>query len=231
MTSARTYWVLAVLAWTIARGNALQYGGGGLLGQVKRDFAALKMRSSTRHLMRPLSEDGRRQCLALKQKIRNDVAANGTFIIDTFAAYCQKHSSDADTAESGGLLGPLLPQGAVRASDLDKACFTAPLGVVSGPLQTEFGWHLVLVCERTGCRFDNGMTRVVPELIDGDGASQRVPQRVRSVLAPPDPKAAAAAKSTQPFSETGAGLALFWGGVVVAGGVVAEVSAALATRL
>ena len=39
------------------------------LQQIKRDFAALRMKSTTRHLMRPLTPRGREETLAIKQKV------------------------------------------------------------------------------------------------------------------------------------------------------------------
>ena len=44
----------------------------------------------------------------------------------------------------------LRPQGECQLPELDRACFCAPLGEVSGPLRTAQGWHLVLVEERFG---------------------------------------------------------------------------------
>ena len=146
---------------------------------IRRDWAALNMRSSTRHLMRPRTPAGRSECLALKLQLREAVASEGTFVVDAFAALAEEHSIDEDTRLRGGLLGERLKQGECRSKELDRACFTAPLGQVSGPIESEFGHHLVLVQERIGCRYDSGMTRVVPEAC-ADGPN-------RSVLAPAEP--------------------------------------------
>ena len=72
-------------------------------------------------------------------------------------------------------------QGVCPNPDIDRACFTAPLGQVAGPIRSDEGYHVVLVQERIGLEMhDAGMSRVVAEpLPSGDG--------VRSVLAPPDP--------------------------------------------
>jgi len=51
--------------------------------------------------------------------------------------------------KDGSLLGTLVPQGYCRAQELDKACFEVPLGEISGPVESEYGYHLVLVTERT----------------------------------------------------------------------------------
>ena len=191
----------------------------GMLQQVQRDWAALNMRSTTRHIMLPLSEDGRTDCLKLKLALRK-ATEKGIFIVDAFAASAVDYSRDADTAANGGLLGDLLPQGAVRSPALDRACFTCPLGRVAGPIESEFGWHLILVCERTGCRFDEGMTRCVAEpLPDGEG--------VRSVVCPSE----SPTNMPKEFSETAPGIVLLWGAVAISGGLLAEVAALLTGKL
>lgn len=143
------------------------------------DWVALNARSTTRHLMRPLSEDGRADCLRLKQELR-DEASGGTFIVDAFAAAAASSSLDGESANAGGLLGRRLKQGVCREPELDKACFCSPIGLVDGPIRTDVGYHLVLVEERLGLPMhDKGMARVVAEPRDAGG--------VRSVLAPADP--------------------------------------------
>jgi hypothetical protein len=61
-----------------------------------------------------------------------------------------------------GILGEgNLKQGECICPELDKACFTYKLGEVMGPLESSNGYHIVLVCERTGCaKLDGGNTRV-----------------------------------------------------------------------
>ena len=132
-----------------------------MLDRISKDFAALRMRSTARHLMRPLTAEGRLECVELKSRLREEVDS-GVFIVDAFALASQSNSTDPETSVQGGLLGERLQQGTVRAPELDRACFTAPLGQITGPIETSYGWHLVLVEERIGCRFDGGMTRVVP---------------------------------------------------------------------
>ena len=225
------------------------------LQQIKRDFAALRMKSTTRHLMRPLTPRGREETLAIKQKVRN-IARNGTFVVDAFADAARRYSVDEDTGGTGGLLGELLPQGAVRSKELDRCCFTAPLGSVHGPVETEYGWHLVLVCERIGCRYDEGMTAVVAVPSDSGQGVQSVLVSAREVEEADQEtevgrgggggggrdrgklgttRMASARllekQGKKKFSDTPLGLILFWSGVVVAGGVLSEVLAALGGQL
>ena len=44
---------------------------------------------------------------------------------------------------------------------MDKACFEVPLGEISGPVESEYGYHLVLVTERTNClKLDGGCNKI-----------------------------------------------------------------------
>ena len=149
--------------------------------RVYKDWIALNSRSTTRHLMRAPTPVGREECIAIKTQILA-AQASGTFVVDAFSAAAVEHSLDEESRSAGGLLGRRLRQGVVRDATLDRACFCAPLGRVTGPLQTDVGYHLVLVEERIGLeRYDEGMSRVVAESrAEGDAG-------VRSVLAAADP--------------------------------------------
>ena len=193
------------------------------LEQLRRDYAALNMRATARHIMRPNTEKGRLECLVIVRELRAAEAA-GEFVVDAFAKAAASKSIDPDTRGTGGLLGERLPQGAVRARALDQACFTAPLGRITGPIESEYGLHIVLVQERLGCRFDEGNTRVVarPAAASGDDSDSEGPLRVESVLAPPE-------SGSDGGMEVGAVVATgaTWAAVVLAGGVFAEVAASI----
>ena len=135
--------------------------------RIRKDFLALTVRASPRHLMRPRTEQGRRECAAILKSIKNSTA-NGMFVVDAFAAAATQYSSDAETAASGGVLGEMIQQGVIRSKALDRACFTANLGEVEGPVESEYGWHLVLTPERINCKKDNGYVRIEPR---NDGIS------------------------------------------------------------
>jgi hypothetical protein len=130
--------------------------------------------------MKPLSNTGREECLALKLRIREEVS-RGVFVSEAFSAAAKSESIDVASSALGGLLGKRIRQGVCQEPELDRACFCSTLGRVTGPIQTKLGWHLVLVEERMGLEmYDNGMTRVVPKPREtGDG--------VDSVLAAADP--------------------------------------------
>jgi len=123
--------------------------------KIEQDFQALTRRVTAYHILLPKSTEG---ALALKQKIRNRVNPPKShdvppmYVVDAFNEEAKMHSLDDVTKHNGGLIGEMLPQGACRrVPELDEACFEVPLGHVAGPIETDYGYHLLLVEERTNC--------------------------------------------------------------------------------
>ncbi|WP_354625245.1 peptidylprolyl isomerase [Psychromonas sp. MME2] len=88
--------------------------------------------ASARHILVKSEED----CLELKKEI--EAGAD-------FAELAKKHSSCPSGAQ-GGELGEFGPGMMVPA--FDKVVFSAPVGVVQGPVKTQFGFHLLEVTSR-----------------------------------------------------------------------------------
>ncbi len=63
----------------------------------------------------------------------------------SFADVAAERSRDAQTRAQGGALG-WVSRG-VMVSAFDEAAFALPVGTPSAPVQTSFGWHLILVEE------------------------------------------------------------------------------------
>lgn len=142
------YHILFVLFWTkFLSSSALLLEP---LQRIQRDYQALTRRVTARHILLPSSDE---LCLILKQKIRN----SDQYIVDAFEEAAKRYSQDETTNFRGGLLGELVPQGYCRSAKLDQACFEVRLGIVEGPIETEFGTHLLLVTERTNCPKLDGM--------------------------------------------------------------------------
>lgn len=76
-------------------------------------------------------------CTDLKDQITNGA---------DFAALAQEHSQCPSGAQ-GGALGTFGRGQMVK--EFDEVVFSAPVGEVQGPVQTQFGFHLVEVTQRT----------------------------------------------------------------------------------
>jgi peptidyl-prolyl cis-trans isomerase C len=67
-----------------------------------------------------------------------------------FTKRAKKHST-CPSRQRGGKLGTFGPGQMVR--QFDEVCWTLPVGEISEPVKTEFGWHLILVESRNSTRF------------------------------------------------------------------------------
>lgn len=89
-------------------------------------------RATARHIL----VDTEAQCIQLKTEIENGL---------DFAEAAKQHSSCPSGGQGGDLgsfgRGQMVPE-------FDKAVFTGEVGVVQGPIQTQFGYHLLEVTSR-----------------------------------------------------------------------------------
>lgn len=88
--------------------------------------------ASARHILVPTEE----QCNDIKQQI-----ADGADFADMAKAHSQCPSGG-----QGGALGEFRPGQMVP--EFDKVVFNEAVGVVHGPVKTQFGYHLVEITER-----------------------------------------------------------------------------------
>ncbi len=90
-------------------------------------------KATARHILVPSEQS----CQALKDEI-----AGGA----DFAAVAAKHSQ-CPSGQSGGDLGEFGPGQMVP--EFDTVVFNEAVGVVHGPIKTQFGYHLVEITSRT----------------------------------------------------------------------------------
>ena len=90
-------------------------------------------RASARHIL----VDSEADCEKLKTEIEGGA---------DFAALAREHSS-CPSGRQGGDLGQFGP--GMMVPEFDKVVFSAEVGTVQGPVQTQFGFHLLEVTERT----------------------------------------------------------------------------------
>ena len=136
---------------------------GGAFKKVQKDFAALTRRVTARHIL----VNNEEVALALKRKIRDECSEKSLWVVDVFEEAAKKYSQDDTTNFRGGLLGNLVAQGFCQSRILDRACFEVALGELEVPLKSEFGYHIVLVTERTNCpKLDGTNTKLVQTTSD-----------------------------------------------------------------
>ena len=89
--------------------------------------------ATARHIL----VDSEEKCTELKQQI-----ADGS----DFADVARDHSS-CPSGKQGGDLGSFGP--GMMVPEFDKVVFNDDIGVVHGPVQTQFGYHLLEITSRT----------------------------------------------------------------------------------
>ena len=93
----------------------------------------LSLRQSNRHIL----VETRDQCEELKTQITKG---------GDFAALAREHSK-CPSGQQGGDLGEFGPGQMV--AEFDKVVFSADVGTVQGPVETQFGFHLIEVTRRS----------------------------------------------------------------------------------
>jgi len=90
-------------------------------------------RASARHILVPTEE----ACSALKTRIEAG---------EDFAA-CARENSKCPSGRQGGDLGEFGRGQMVK--EFDEVVFNGAVGVVHGPIKTQFGYHLVEITKRS----------------------------------------------------------------------------------
>ena len=89
--------------------------------------------ASARHILVPTQE----KCEELKSEIEGGA---------DFAEIAKKHS-ECPSGSNGGELGEFTPGQMVK--EFDEVVFQEKVGVVHGPIKTQFGYHLVEITSRS----------------------------------------------------------------------------------
>jgi peptidyl-prolyl cis-trans isomerase C len=91
------------------------------------------VKATARHILVETQEE----CENLKQQIENGL---------DFAEVAQQHSK-CPSGQKGGSLGEFSPGQMVQ--EFDQVVFSEEVGKVHGPVQTQFGFHLIEITSRT----------------------------------------------------------------------------------
>ena len=90
-------------------------------------------KATARHIL----VDTEEQCQALKEELEGGA---------DFAELAKQHSS-CPSGQQGGDLGEFGP--GMMVKEFDEVVFSADVNTIQGPVQTQFGYHLVEVTSRT----------------------------------------------------------------------------------
>jgi peptidyl-prolyl cis-trans isomerase C len=103
------------------------------------------------------------EALAKAQDIRKQLLAGGDF-----AAIAKAESDDSGSQASGGSLGPAFSRGKM-VPQFDQAVFSLPVGQISEPVKSPFGYHIIKVEERKAKSFEEARPevekKVKPEMV------------------------------------------------------------------
>jgi parvulin-like peptidyl-prolyl isomerase len=97
-----------------------------------------------------LSEE---QALAKAQEIRKKLVAGADF-----AALAKEESDDTGSGSNGGDLGSFKRNSMVP--EFEKVAFSQPVGEVSEPIKTQFGYHLIRVDKRDSSSFESVRSQI-----------------------------------------------------------------------
>ncbi|HSI20865.1 MAG TPA: peptidylprolyl isomerase [Verrucomicrobiae bacterium] len=106
---------------------------------------------TVRHILVAVPEDAnqatvdtaRAKALDIKSKIAS---------VDQFGAIAKEYSEDIASKDKGGELGTTArgDVSPVFSEDFEKAAFSIPVGEISTPVRSKYGWHILLVESREG---------------------------------------------------------------------------------
>lgn len=97
------------------------------------------------------------EALAKAKDLRAKIVAGGDF-----ATIAKAESDDPGSAAKGGELGKF--RHGQMVGPFDKAAFTLPVGQVSEPVKTDFGYHLIKITTRTSKTFDEAKPDIEKQL-------------------------------------------------------------------
>lgn len=121
---------------------------------------------------------------------------------EDFAAVAKEVSKDSTTAADGGDLG-WFPQG-VMVSAFDEAAFSLPVGEISDPIQSQYGWHILQVIDRGQHELDQRylsavQTKAYNDWLKNVRTTADIQDNWKPEDAPPDPLAQQQQSQQQPL--------------------------------
>lgn len=136
-------------------------------------------RVKARHIL-VKTKDQSKESLDQAFKKMQEIKAKTT--VENFAEMAKKHSDDPGSKEKGGDLG-FFPRGRM-VPEFDKMAFSSEPGQITDPVKTKFGYHILLVEEKTPAQeksFDDVKTTIAKKLMQEEAYDNMVTE-VKSLL-------------------------------------------------
>lgn len=108
-----------------------------------------------------VSDDSNLKALNKIQSIREEILEK-----NNFEDMARQFSNDPGSKENGGMLGTASRGTFVK--EFEQAAFTLDLNVLSEPIKTDFGYHLIYVLDRSGEKVTLKHILIRPEISEAD---------------------------------------------------------------
>ena len=124
----------------------------------KDSLPTIPTKTKIRHLLVPIeaSEKAKEKSTSLLNSIKKNILYG-----DSFEGFAKKHSQDPGSSARGGSLGWVTRGSLVKR--FETAAFTARVGDVVGPIESEFGFHLIETLEKKGDKINVRHILSIPE--------------------------------------------------------------------
>ncbi len=111
----------------------------------KDSLPSFPMQAKVRHLLVPIkpSETAKEKTVLQLKNIKDKIKEG-----HSFSEMAIKHSEDPGSKDNGGSLGWVSRGSLVK--EFETAAFTAEIGEIVGPIETEFGFHILETLEKKG---------------------------------------------------------------------------------
>ena len=111
----------------------------------KDSLPVFPVKMKIRHLLVRIkpSEKSRLEALEKIKILREKIIAG-----ESFSDLAEKHSTDTGTKNNGGSLGYIRRNQMVK--DFETVAFTQKLNIISNPVETQFGFHILETTEKSG---------------------------------------------------------------------------------
>jgi parvulin-like peptidyl-prolyl isomerase len=125
--------------------------------EAKASHILIRFQGSSVPLRQGAKDLTQEEALAKITDIRKKLVAGGSF-----SDMAKAESDDTGSGAAGGSLGTF--GHGQMVPEFEKAAFTAPVGQISEPIKTQFGYHLVKVEERKSKTFEEAKDDIAKQL-------------------------------------------------------------------